>query len=467
MRCRWEGDRLVKIPWGFLVWLALLSSQPCIAATRHYYIAAEDVSWDYAPSGRDLLHGRPIPQPWAKQTRWPKTRYLEYTDTTFSVRKPQPEWLGILGPIIRAEVGDEIVVEFLNRSRQPHSIHPHGLRYDKANEGALYLPAGAGSRVAPGGRFTYHWFADEGSGPGPADPSSIVWWYHPHTDEPSETNAGLLGPIIITAKGKARADGTPKGVDREFVALFMIFDEFQGNAGLFHTINGYIFGNLPGLVMKQGERARWYLLAMGNEKDLHTPHWHGETVEYGNRHTDVIELLPASMVTVDMIADNPGTWLFHCQVSDHMESGMMATYTIYQPRSCSSPVQFVAADFWQTPGKFHVTIKNTGSKPIRKVVVGFDHLITAQFRRRPFNNAWSWAMPLRPGQQQTFEVPGWLPGYANQVLGWVLFPKMVVYEDGSAWQPKEEGECFTVYWRDEDHPQLTVLPPLQIEMSED
>jgi len=90
-------------------------------------------------------------------------------------------------------------------------------------------------------------------------------------------------------------------------------------------INGYVFGNLPGLVMKKGERVRWHLMGMGNEKDLHTPHWHGKTVSFRGYNTDVIELLPASMVAVDMIADNPGTWLFHCQVSDHMESGMMAT----------------------------------------------------------------------------------------------------------------------------------------------
>src|SRR5262249_14538109 len=80
------------------------------AATRHYYIAAEDVTWDYAPSGRDLFHSHPVPMPWGGQTKWAKTRYIEYTDATFSTRKPQPEWLGILGPVIRAEVGDEIVV---------------------------------------------------------------------------------------------------------------------------------------------------------------------------------------------------------------------------------------------------------------------------------------------------------------------------------------------------------------------
>src|SRR5580704_18378359 len=92
--------------------LALASAPASDAATRHYYIAAEDVVWDYAPSAQDLLHGQPIPLPWSAQLRWKKTRYIEYTDATFSERKPQPEWLGILGPMIRAEVGDTIVVEF-------------------------------------------------------------------------------------------------------------------------------------------------------------------------------------------------------------------------------------------------------------------------------------------------------------------------------------------------------------------
>jgi hypothetical protein len=458
----------MKMQRVLLFFLVLVSAQCSLAATRHYYIAAEDVTWDYAPSGTDLIHGQPVPQPWGRQTKWNKTRYIEYTDATFSVRTPQPEWLGILGPIIRAEVGDTVVVDFLNRSRAVHSIHPHGLRYDKASEGALYIPVGVGSRVAPGGRFTYHWSADKGSGPGKGDASSVVWWYHGHTDEPKETNAGLLGPIIVTAKGKARADGSPKDVDREFVTLFMVFDELAGkNEGLFHSMNGYIFGNLPGLVMKQGERVRWYVLGMGNERDLHSAHWHGKTVEYRNRDTDVIELLPGSMAAADMIADNPGTWLFHCHVSDHMESGMMATYTIYQPRQCSSPIQIVSADFWQTPGKFRVTIKNVSSKPIRSVQVNFDHLLAPQYRRRPYRNNWNWSTPIGPGQEQTFEIPGWLPGYADKVLAWILYPQAVTYEDGSQWQAGDEGACFSVYWRDKEHPTMEVLPPLFMELHED
>jgi hypothetical protein len=446
---------------------ALIIAPASHAATRHYYIAAEDGIWDYAPSGQDLLHGQPIPLPWAARLRWTKTRYIEYTDATFSVRKPQPQWLGILGPIIRAEVGDTIEVEFLNRSVAAHSIHPHGLHYDKASEGALYLPFGAGARVAPGRRFTYRWFADEGSGPGPDGPSSVVWWYHPHTAEASESNAGLLGPIVVTAKGKANPDGSPKDVDREFVAMFMIFDELTGKpAGLFHAINGYVFGNLPGLVMKKGEKVRWYLLAMGNERDLHTPHWHGKTVQYGKRNTDVIELLPGSMVTVDMLADNPGTWLFHCQVADHMESGMMAAYTIYEPSLDPCPIQFEDADFWSTPGKFFVTVKNVGAKPIRNLQVAYDHLMAPQYRRRPFNDQWSWAGPIEPGQEKKFEMPGYLPGHADDILGWALFPKAVTYRD-STWRPQQDGQCFHVFWRNKEEPQPVVLPPLQVETHED
>jgi hypothetical protein len=453
---------------AFLFFSVLFCVHACLAATRHYFIAAEDVTWNFAPSGVDLIAGAPIPDPWVVKTQWPKTRYIEYTDATFKTKKPQPEWLGILGPMIRAEVGDSIVVDFLNRSKVPHSIHVHGLRYDKANEGAYYMPGGAGGRIAPGGHFTYHWLADEDSGPGKGDPSSIVWWYHGGTDEPTETNAGLLGPIIITAKGKARPDGSPKDVDREFVALFMIFDELGGkDAGLFYSINGYIFGNLPGLLMKQGERVRWYLLGMGNEQDLHSPHWHGKVVQYNNRHTDVIELMPGSMAVADMRADNPGTWLFHCHVADHMESGMMADYTIYEPRQpCSSPVQFVSADFWKTPGKFHVTVKNTGSKPIQKLVVTYDHLITSIYRRRPFENFWTFTKPIQPGQEETFEVRGY-PHGADNIAAWVLYPQTITFTDGSYWQGQDQTNCYRVFWRDKDHPDLPVLPPLFVQTNED
>ena len=460
----------MRIRWalGLGLWLIFSSVCSCLAATRHYYIAAEDVTWNYAPSGHNLLNGTPIPQPWALKVQWPKSRFIEYTDDTFTTPKPQPDWLGILGPVIRAEVGDEIVVDFLNRSRRGHDIHPHGLRYDKNNEGSLYLPVSKGAFVAPGGKYTYHWFANAGSGPGPDQPSSIVWWYHAHVDAAVEINAGLLGPIIVTAKGKANPDGSPKDVDREFVASFMIFDEMGGRpAGQFYAINGFIFGNLPGLTMKQGDKVRWHLLGMGNEIDVHTPHWHGETVTNGKRNTDVIELLPGSMATVDMLADNPGTWMFHCHVEDHMEAGMTAVYTVYSPPTRACPLAFLGGDFWKHPENFSLTVKNISDKPINSFELMSEMFLAPQDLRRPFNPAWPSAKPILPGREQTLERPGVRAASAQAVLGWVFFPDSVKYEDGTNWHAQSEGECFGVIWRDRQHPDLPALPPRQIEMNAD
>lgn len=474
----------MRLPFPILALFILTVTSLCHGTTRHYYIAAEDVTWDYAPSHRDLIHARPIPQPWVTKTAFHKTRYIEYTDSTFTQKKPQAGWLGILGPIIRAEVGDEIVVDFFNRSAGVHSIHPHGLHYDKENEGSAYVPHGRGAAINPGGRFTYHWFADEGSGPGPGDVSSVVWMYHPHVDPTSEADAGLMGPIIVTAKGKAKPDGSPNDVDQEFVAMFMIFDELMGleapsfhplnhfnrlstdNTGLFHSINGYVFGNLPGLAIKKGARVRWYLMGMGSEKDLHTPHWHGMTVRYEKRNTDVIELLPASMTSVDMVANNPGTWLFHCQVSDHMEAGMMATYTIYDPdenRSC--PVKFGNGSFWgQTGAEFSLDVENTSPKTISRLFLASGNLL-ARMDLHPSSTPWMWTKPIAPGQHQTISVRNYISSGA--IPAWAFYPRMVEYSDGSRWQPDRSGQCFQIYWRDKDHPDLPVLPPMQIELSED
>jgi len=456
---------IVRAAVGFLILLAGSSSY---AATRHYYIAAEDVTWNYAPSGMDLLSGAVIRQPWILKLQWPKTRFVEYTDDTFTTKKPQPDWLGILGPLIRAEVGDEIVVDFLNRSRQGHSIHAHGLRYDKADEGARYLPLVKGEFVSSGAHYTYHWFAAPESGPGPGQPSSIVWWYHSHVDPAIEINVGLLGPIIVTAKGKARPDGSPKGVDHEFVADFQIFDQMGGKPeGLFYSINGYIFGNLPGFYMKEGDKVRWYLLAMGNEIDLHTPHWHGETVNYEGRHVDVVELLPGSMKTVDMIADNPGSWMFHCHVEDHMEAGMMAVYTIYKPQRQKCPVEFVGTEFWHHPEKSTLIVKNTSSKDINKVDIASEMFMAPQDLRRPFDSEWQWSGSIPTGKKQVLQKLGVPVEAAEKVLGWVFFPSSIQYQDGNTWTPEGPGQCFKIFWRDAQHPDVPALPPQQFEINAD
>src|SRR4051812_35304030 len=43
---------------------------------------------------------------------------------------------------------------------------------------------------------------------------------------------------------------------------------------------------------------------------------------------DVLNLLPAQAVEVDMYADNPGFWPYHCHVHSHRVNGMITHYTI-------------------------------------------------------------------------------------------------------------------------------------------
>jgi len=210
---------------------------------------------------------------------------------------------------------------------------------------------------------------------------------------------------------------------------------------------------------------RWYLLGMGSEKDLHSAHWHGKTVSDKFRFTDVIELMPGSMVTVDMLADNPGTWMFHCHVADHMEAGMMATYTIYQPTTRPCPIKFVSGSFWTTDDQFSLTVENISGKSIQSFTLESEHFLAPQYLRRPFQgHSWTGEQPVGPGQEQTLERKAFPPTEQQAVLGWVFMPDTVKFADGSVWRSEREGECFKVFWRDKDHPELDVLPPLQREL---
>ena len=95
-----------------------------------------------------------------------------------------------------------------------------------------------------------------------------------------------------------------------------------------YSINGYLYGNLPGLDMNESSHVRWYVAAMGGESDLHVPHWHGNTLMMGGMREDTVELLPMAMKVLDMYPDDPETWLFHCHVNDHIVGGMLALYTV-------------------------------------------------------------------------------------------------------------------------------------------
>jgi FtsP/CotA-like multicopper oxidase with cupredoxin domain len=352
--------------------------------TNTYYVAADEVDWNYAPAGMDKMMGTPFmgfsklmteKGPHRIGTVYRKALYREYTDATFTTLKPKArEWehTGALGPVLRGEVGDTIRVVFKNAGTHPYSMHPHGVFYAKDSEGADYADGTSGpdkedGGVPPGKTHVYTWKIPERAGPGPSDPSSVVWLYHSHVNEPRDVNAGLIGAILVSRAGAAGPTGRPKDVDREFISLFMIYDENQSwfledniqrfttdpkgvkrlefqptdENGLINgfgsgfvaattkaTINGYMYANGPMMTMKKGEHVRWYLFTVGAGANFHTPHWHGNVVTKGGHRTDVVPLLMAQMETVDMVPDDPGIWMFHCHVDEHMQAGMTAMYEV-------------------------------------------------------------------------------------------------------------------------------------------
>jgi len=337
--------------------------------TRTYYIAADEVLWDYAPDDTNVIAGRPFNDdenvfvqngPTRVGDTYRKAVYRGYTDATFRTLAPvKDQNLGLLGPVIRAEVGDTIKVVFKNNLTIPASIHPHGVFYNKSSEGAPYNDGTSGSdkfddAVQPGQTYTYTWQVPERAGPGPMDGSSVLWMYHSHTNEISDTNAGLVGPMVITRRGSAKPDGSPVDVDREVFSFFSVLNENESpyldqnlqelaqaphevapddeeafeESNLMHSINGYVYGNGPLITLKKGQRVRWYIFTLGTEVDLHTPHWHGNTVTSMGMRTDMTHLLPGDMMVADMQPDDVGTWLFHCHVNDHIAAGMLTRYRV-------------------------------------------------------------------------------------------------------------------------------------------
>ncbi len=373
-----------------LVIVADVQGQARVAARRSsgehvrvYYIAADEVDWTYVPSrGDQAITGdkddfvkdsasRGTLDPNA--TTYRKAIFREYTDSSFeSLRARRESWshLGILGPLIRAEVGDTVKVVFKNNASRPYSLHPHGVFYQKDSEGMAYLDGTVGAdklddAVAPGSTHIYLWPVPERAGPAAGDGSTAFWLYHSHVNEGRDINAGLIGPMIITRRGMARPDGSPKDVDREFVTQFGLFDEplswywdsnvvriygdprrYEGNDirvhqfHHFYTINGYLEGNGPMLTMRVGERVRWYVFANPNEEDawdIHTVHWHGETAVVGHMRTDMIMLTPMMSAVADMLPDNAGVWLLHCHMPGHFRAGMYTRFTVLPRRGTTSP----------------------------------------------------------------------------------------------------------------------------------
>jgi FtsP/CotA-like multicopper oxidase with cupredoxin domain len=298
---------------------------------KEYWIQAESFWHNLVPNGKDNMTGATFT---AAQTSLWALGFRAYT----------PHWgaplpgnddigpnTGIPGPIIRGEVGETLRVHFRNNDQHygfPHSMHPHGVRYDPFSDGAFMAdnPTQPGTNIKPGETYTYTW---------QCLPSSVgTWPYHDHAASQDlhpggsspvmEIGAelGLFGMIAVT-------DHRTPPVDKEFFVFF--HDLYAADVPTIgqdtDCFNGNAFvDNTPTFHAKVGDRVRFRVATLG--KEFHVFHTHGHRWWNGMRFTDSQVIGPSETVTAEWVEDNPGSWLYHCHVTDHMMGGMVGRYVV-------------------------------------------------------------------------------------------------------------------------------------------
>jgi manganese oxidase len=292
--------------------LALFVAAPAAAQVRDYWVAAVPTSWNIVPNGRDAIMNMPVDR---ADSIFPTVVYRRYTK---GWRKPLPnavhssaDGLLIPGPLIKARVGDLIRVHFKNMDtlrHAPHSMHFHGVHYRPSSDGA-YVPgfSGGDADVKPGHTWTYRLRA--------GNDSWGVWPYHDHSPSMHDSIAGGMFGMLSILK---RHQPAP---DREFEVVFTPFGKFM-------SIDGRAFvGNTPVFKSRVGDLVQWDVMAMGSEH--HTFHVHGHRwLDPSGVPRDTVTVGPAESFQIRWREEDPGTWLYHCHVEDHMMRGMIGIYRV-------------------------------------------------------------------------------------------------------------------------------------------
>ena len=88
--------KVTKIFSSVLLLTLLITNNSIYSAERTYWIAAEKVAWNYAPSGKNLIKPEAGLGVWGKKLVYRKYRYIQYTDSKFNKIVKGSESMGIL-----------------------------------------------------------------------------------------------------------------------------------------------------------------------------------------------------------------------------------------------------------------------------------------------------------------------------------------------------------------------------------
>ncbi|KAJ7356217.1 hypothetical protein OS493_025970 [Desmophyllum pertusum] len=230
------------------------------------------------------------------------------------LKKTNLAHLGFLGPVIRAEVGDVIEVVFMNNASLNYSVQPHGVFFNKSNEGS-------GTKIAHPGLKRLTILCDQARLTliGGLCPRKWVLPRLTRNASRGYTPPAWIPSRTLMQKGSLNDDNTQKNIDKEYVLLFTVTDENESwyqeknknrankpnevdeadedyqESNKMHGINGYMYANLPGLDMCLGDKVSWHMIGLGNEVDIHTAYFYGNTFVYNGNIKDTVSLLPGDI----------------------------------------------------------------------------------------------------------------------------------------------------------------------------
>ncbi|XP_017506438.3 coagulation factor VIII isoform X1 [Manis javanica] len=331
--------------------------------TRHYFIAAVERLWDYGrssppPALRNRAQSGGVPQ-------FKKVVFQEFTDGSFTqplYRGELNEHLGLLGPYIRAEVEDNIMVTFKNQASRPYSFYSSLISYEDDQQQG---PQPRKKLVKPNETEIYFWKVQHHMAPTKEEFDCKAWAYFSDVDLEKDVHSGLIGPILICRSNTLNPAHGRQVTVQEFALFFTIFDEtkswyftenmerncrapcniqmedrtFQEDYR-FHAINGYVMDTLPGLVMAQDQRIRWYLLSMGSNENIHSIHFSGHVFTVRKKEEykmAVYNLYPGVFETVEMLPSKAGIWRVECLVGEHLQAGTSSLFLVYS-KECQTPL---------------------------------------------------------------------------------------------------------------------------------
>jgi len=159
------------------------------------------------------------------------------------------------GPMLKAKIGDRVIVHFKNSLPEPTTIHWHGLRVPNDMDGA---PGITQTPIESGGSFRYEYtLTDAGT-----------YWYHPHLDSSTQVGRGLYGAFVVEDPADTKTFGdelvlllSDMGLDEDGQLLPAdtggSFGDLFGREGGTVLVNGKVH---PTLKVRNGKQQRWRII---------------------------------------------------------------------------------------------------------------------------------------------------------------------------------------------------------------